>query len=106
LEIIKCDDYKGWFVGDFKPSLLTSRVLEFGYKRIKKGAKPDYHFHKYKTEFTILLEGSILLEITNKVVRPITCIKLNPMEKNDQYFLDDSLILIVNTPSIRNDKQI
>tara|TARA_E500000331_G_C16978773_1_gene592544 strand:- start:203 stop:526 length:324 start_codon:yes stop_codon:yes gene_type:complete len=106
LEIIKCDNYKGWFVGDFQPNLLESKDLEFGYKRIIKGTKPDYHYHKFKTEFTILLEGSILLEKTKKIIEPISCIKLNPFETNDQYFIEDCLILIINSPSVKNDKHL
>lgn len=104
MEIIPCDKLNGWFVGDFEPNILKSKNLEFGYKRISKGTKPDYHFHKYKTEYTILLEGLIRLEINNEIIKPITCIRLNPLEKNDQYFLENCLILIINTPSVRNDK--
>ena len=106
MDIISCDNYKGWFVGDFEPNLLISKNLEFGYKKIPKGTKPDYHFHKIKTEYTILIEGLIRLEMSNQIIKPITCIKLNPNEKNDQYFLDDCLIIIINSPSAKNDKFI
>ena len=104
MEIINCSNLNGWFVGDFSPTIITSSKLEFGYKRILKNHSPDYHFHKIKTEYTILLEGKIFLEFSKKIINPITCIKLNPFEKNDQYFLEDSLILIINSPSIKNDK--
>lgn len=104
MEIIKCDNLNGWFVGDFEPNLICSKDIEFGFKRIPANTKPDYHFHKFKTEYTILLEGKILLENSNQTIKPITCIKLNPFDKNDQYFLEDCLILIVNSPSVKNDK--
>ena len=54
MKIICCDDFNGWFVGNFNPSLIKTDEIEFGYKRILKGTKPDYHYHKYKTEYTIL----------------------------------------------------
>ena len=104
MEIINCNEYNGWFVGDFQPALIDSKDFEFGYKRIKAGTRPDYHYHKYKTEYTILLEGKIQLEYSNKIINPITTILLLPNEKNDQFFIEDSLILIVNTPSRSKDK--
>ena len=104
MEFINCNEYGGWFLGDFEPSLIKNKDLEFGYKRIPKNTKPDYHFHKFKTEYTILLEGKIKCLESNKVIIPITCIKLSPFEKNDQYFIEDSLILIINNPSKRDDK--
>ena len=63
MEIIKCDNLNGWFVGNFKPNLIYSEDIEFGYKRIPKNTYPDYHFHKFKTEYTILIEGSIAMDI-------------------------------------------
>ena len=104
MDIIDCENLNGWYVGKFLPNLISSNLLEFGYKKILKNHKPDYHYHKLKTEYTILIEGSILLETSQKIIKPVTCIKLNPFEKNDQLFLEDSLILIINTPSVQNDK--
>lgn len=104
LELINCNEFGGWFVGDFQPSLINSKDIEFGFKRISKNTKPDYHFHKFKTEYTILLEGQIICQESNTIIKPITCIKLLPFEKNDQLFIEDSLIIIINTPSKKNDK--
>ena len=104
MKILDCNDYFGWFVGKFDPHLVFSENLEFGYKRIPQNTKPDYHFHKFKTEYTILLEGEIFCESISKFIKPISCIKWEPFEKNDQKYTKDSLILIINTPSVMNDK--
>lgn len=104
MEIINCNNFNGWFVGNFEPTLVSTNKIEFGFKNIPKNTKPDHHYHKFKTEYTILIEGLILCESINKIIKPITCIKLLPHEKNDQYFLEDSLIMIINTPSVKNDK--
>ena len=106
MELINCNDFGGWFVGSFDPKLIERNDIEFGYKRIPKNTKPDYHFHKLKTEYTILLEGRIICLDKNQIIKPITCIKLLPYEKNDQFFPDESLILVINTPSKQNDKYI
>ena len=104
MEIINCNDYSGWFVGKFNPNLIYSNDLEFGYKKITRDTKPDYHYHKFKTEYTILIEGEIFCESISKTIKPISCIKLEPLEKNDQLFTKDSLILVINTPSMQHDK--
>ncbi len=104
MKVIDCNSYNGWFVGNFKPNLMTSEDLEFGYKKIPAGTCPDFHFHLYKTEYTILIEGKIELQFTKQIIKPITTIVLYPNEKNDQYFIEDSLILIINTPSRTGDK--
>ena len=50
------------------------------------------------------LESKIKLEKSNQIIEPVTCIKLLPGERNDQYFVEDSIIVIINTPSIKGDK--
>ena len=106
MEIIKSDNFNGWFVGDFEPCLLKNKYLEFGFKRIKANSKPDYHFHNIKTEYTILIEGQILLENDGRIIEPITTIILYPKEKNNQHYLKDSLIMIINVPSVKDDKYL
>ena len=75
-------------------------------KEIPKGTMPDYHFHKKKTEYTILIKGKIICLEKNIHVSPGSIIKLFPYEKNDQFFSEESLILVLNTPSIQGDKYI
>ena len=104
MEIISCNDFNGWFAGKFQPALVNTEDIEFGFKKIPKNSSPDYHYHTKKTEYTILIDGLILCKEANQIVKPVTCIKLLPYERNDQYFLEDSLILIINTPSVQNDK--
>ena len=104
MKVINCNSYNGWFVGNFKPNLIASEELEFGYKKIPAGTDPDFHYHKHKTEYTILIEGKIELQFNKQIITPIATIILYPNEKNDQHFIEDSLILIINTPSKTGDK--
>ena len=106
MEIIKNDELKGWFVGIFEPNLIKKDDIEVGIKRIKANTYPDFHYHKIKTEYTILIEGKIICQTIKKVVESGSIIKLYPYEKNDQYFPIDSLILVINTPSIQGDKYL
>jgi hypothetical protein len=104
MKTLDLHSFSGWYVGMFKPHLILSKELEVGIKSISADTSPDYHYHKVKTEYTILLSGLIRLESTNSYVKPGAVIILYPYEKNDQYFVYDSLILILNTPSIQGDK--
>ncbi len=104
MEIINSNSFNGWFVGNFEPCLIKSTDFEFGYKIIEGGTKPDYHFHRFKTEYTVLLEGKIELQFSKEIIKPITTIMLKPNEKNDQFFIEKSLILVINTPSKPGDK--
>ncbi len=106
MEIIDNSDLGGWFVGSFKPNLVNNQDIEVGIKVIPENTKPDYHFHKIKTEYTILLQGKIICLEKNIHISPGTTIKLLPYEKNDQFFPERSLILVLNTPSVKGDKYI
>ena len=62
MEVKDYNFHNGWFISDFKPNLINSKEFEFEYKKIPKGFKPDYHFHKLKTEFIILNQGKLYLK--------------------------------------------
>ena len=106
LEIITNNKLGGWFVGCFEPNLIKREDIEVGIKKIPSNTNPDYHYHKIKTEYTILLEGKIVCVKDNIEVEAGSIIKLLPYEKNDQFFPIESLILVINTPSIQGDKYI
>ena len=102
VKILDLNHFRGWFVGSFEPTLVHSKDIEVGVKRVKKGTSPDFHYHKLKTEYTILLEG--LVSIEGVSYSPITCFQIDPYIKAPLFFLEDSLILVINTPSCKGDK--
>ena len=47
MKVAKLDDMiKGWFVGNFEPTLLKTNDVEVAVKRYKKGDYEDRHYHK------------------------------------------------------------
>ena len=104
MEVLNTDYLSGWYVGSFQPSLVSSDDIEVGTKLVPCGTKPDYHYHKIKREITVVLSGSIKLEGSGQIVSAGSAIILEPFEKNDQLFLEDTLILVINTPSAQSDK--
>ena len=56
MEITKLEDmFKGWFIGDFEPSLHKTTDVEVGIKYYNEGDYEHPHFHKVATEFTVIL---------------------------------------------------
>lgn len=54
MKIGKLRDMKrGWFIGDFEPSLLKTRDCEVAVKSYRHGDHEGKHFHKIATEFTV-----------------------------------------------------
>ena len=47
---------KGWFVGDFEPSLYKTQDFEVAVKRYLEGAVEKRHTHKVATEFTVIVD--------------------------------------------------
>ena len=104
MKVLNTDYLSGWYIGSFEPSLVSSNEIEVGTKLVPAGTRPDYHYHKIKREITVVLSGSIKLESSGEIVTSGSAIILEPFEKNDQIFLEDTLILVINTPSAQSDK--
>lgn len=51
------DMTKGWFIGNFNPSLLKTNDVEVAVKSYKKGDYEGRHYHKIATEFTCIISG-------------------------------------------------
>ena len=48
---------KGWFIGDFAPTLLPTKEFETAMKVYTKGDKEEAHVHEIAREFTIIGTG-------------------------------------------------
>ena len=53
------DMIKGWFIGNFEPTLYHTNDVEVAVKKYKAGDVEDEHYHKIATEFTVILNGEI-----------------------------------------------
>jgi len=94
----------GWFVGNFTPSILTTKEFEVGIKRYQKGDKENYHTHKIATEITVILSGKVKMH--GNIYYEDDIIKLKPGETSDFEALTDVITVVVKTPSVLNDKYI
>ena len=95
---------KGWFVGNFKPTMLKTNDVEVAVKKYKKGDCEDRHYHKIATEITVVVSGSILMNEVEYSEGDI--IVIEPNESTDFEALEDSVNTVVKFPGVNNDKYL
>jgi len=94
--------FRGWFIGDFEPSVLKTKNFEVGVLIHKKGELWPKHFHKEAVEYNCLLDGKMMVH--GKIIEPGTIFIFDKTEIADPVFLEDCRVLVVKTPSVIGDK--
>jgi quercetin dioxygenase-like cupin family protein len=103
MQINRIEDFeKGWFVGNFSPSILNSRDFEIAVKWFKAGEKEPLHKQLVATEITVVIEGEIRLGEKNFVKGDL--ITIPPGEFAAFESITDSALVCVKTPSLPDDK--
>lgn len=98
------DMIKGWFVGNFSPTLYKTNDVEVAVKMYKKGDAEDWHFHKIATEITVLIKGEIEMNGVRYTEGAILVIE--PHEGTDFRALTDAITAVVKLPGANNDKYL
>lgn len=93
---------KGWFVGNFDPSILKTNDVEVGVKKYKSGSFEEEHYHKVATEITLILSGRV--RMFGKEFSSGEIIKINPGESTSFKALEDTITVVVKHPGASNDK--
>lgn len=93
---------KGWFIGNFEPSMCRSSSFEVAIKSFTKGDSEPLHKQIIATEFTVVLCGEI--SINGEAFSKDKIIRINPGENADFLALSDSTVLCIKTPSVPSDK--
>jgi mannose-6-phosphate isomerase-like protein (cupin superfamily) len=93
---------KGWFVGNFSPTLLATDAVEVAVKRYQPGASEGVHHHKVATELTLIVSGRV--RMNGEEVGPGEIIKIEPGEAADFTPLTEVTTVVVKLPCVRGDK--
>ena len=93
---------KGWFVGDFKPTVLQTKDFEVAVKHYKKGDSEDAHVHKIATEITVVVSGKV--EMDNHIFSEGDIITIEPGESTNFIAIEDTDTVCVKVPSVKEDK--
>ncbi|WP_241574531.1 hypothetical protein [Rosenbergiella nectarea] len=96
--------YKGWFVGDFIPSIYSTSDIEIAVKYYDCGDYEESHTHKIATELTVIIEGEA--KMNDAIFRKGDIITLLPGDETDFYALSKVTTVVVKYPSVKNDKYI
>lgn len=103
IEVFKLEEMiKGWFIGNFNPTLFSTNDVEVGIKRYVAGDQEGYHHHKIATEFTVILNGTV--EMSNNTFTDGDIIKINPGVTTDFKAITDVTTVVVKIPGVMNDK--
>ena len=103
MKINKVDEmHRGWFIGNFDPSVLKTKDFEVGVLTHKQGEVWPKHYHAISTEYNVLLSGK--MTICGQDIFPGTIFVLEPNEVADPVFHEDCKVLCVKVPSVIGDK--
>lgn len=96
---------KGWFIGNFEPSLLKTNAVEVALKKYKKGDYEKAHYHKISTEFTVIVSGRVRMNGKEYIEGDI--IVIEPNDSTDFEALEDNTVnVVVKIPGANDDKYL
>ncbi len=92
----------GWFVGDFSPAALRTADAEVAVKHYRAGDAEPRHEHRIATEVTLVVNG--LVSMNDQVLGPGEMVVILPGEGVEFRAIEDSVTVVVKTPSVPDDK--
>lgn len=101
------DFHRGWFIGDFEPSMLRTKDFEVGILTHKEGEYWAPHFHKEAIEYNVLISGDMSIvheDDTITHLKPGDVFAFEKGEISAPHFHADCKILVVKVPSVIGDK--
>lgn len=95
---------KGWFVGNFNPTLYSTNDVEVAVKSYSAGDREEAHYHKIATEITVVVSG--IIKMNGVEYREGDIIVLEPNEVSDFEAITDAVNTVVKLPGANNDKYL
>jgi mannose-6-phosphate isomerase-like protein (cupin superfamily) len=95
---------KGWFIGDFLPTIFKSKDFEVAVKSFNPGDKEATHMQSISTEITVVIDGRV--KLNSNLFTSGDIIVIPPGEFADFESVTASKLVCVKFPSIPNDKII
>jgi mannose-6-phosphate isomerase-like protein (cupin superfamily) len=95
---------KGWFVGNFSPTLIATDAVEVAVKHYRVGESEKAHYHKVATELTLIVSGRV--RMSGEEVGPGEIIKIEPGQATDFEPLTDATTVVVKMPCVSGDKYL
>ena len=97
------DMIKGWFIGNFEPTLLRTNDVEVAVKSYNKGDYEEKHYHKIATEITVIVSGKVKMNGIEYSKGDI--VVMEPNEATDFECLENGTQnVVVKLPGANDDK--
>ncbi|WNX85160.1 hypothetical protein RWV98_02465 [Agathobaculum sp. NTUH-O15-33] len=98
------DMTKGWFVGNFEPTLYRTNDCEVAVKAYRAGDSEGAHYHKIATEITVVVQGTVRMNGIEYHAGDI--IVMEPGETTDFLAVTDAVNTVVKLPGANHDKYV
>ena len=98
------DMFKGWFVGNFEPTIYRTNDVEVAIKEYSAGDYESAHYHKIATEITVIQSGRV--KMFDKIFNSGDIIVVEPNDATDFKALEYSVTIVVKIPGANNDKYL
>lgn len=99
----KIEDFmKGWFIGNFEPSLYKTNVCEVAIKHYEKGCKEQKHFHKIATEYTVIVSGKV--QMFGEIFEAGEIVVAEPGDITGFEALEETTNVVIKLPGANDDK--
>jgi len=95
---------RGWFVGDFEPTVYKTEACEVAVKTYKVGDYEKSHHHKKATEISQVISGKVKMK--SIILKEGDIVIISPNESTDFEALTDARIVVVKIPGAKNDKYV
>ncbi len=95
---------KGWFVGNFEPTLYRTNACEVAVKKYQAGDREGKHYHKIATEITVIVEGTV--RMNGAEYSRGDMIVEEPGDVTDFEAVTDVVNVVVKLPGANNDKYL
>lgn len=103
MKVFNLDDMtKGWFVGNFTPTALSTNQVEVAVKKYKAGEYEPTHHHKISTEITVIIDGEA--KMNGIVYKTGAILIIEPNTPTDFLALTDVTTTVVKYPGANHDK--
>ena len=93
---------RGWFVGDFEPTIIKTKNCEVGVKFYTAGAIESAHFHRKAQEVTVVVAGKV--RMNDIILGAGDIVKVLKDEVVEFEALEDSTTVVYKTASVAGDK--
>ncbi|NVK00402.1 MAG: cupin domain-containing protein [Oceanospirillaceae bacterium] len=101
----RLDDFtRGWFVGDFSPTIIRTQDVEVAVQKFEAGTEEAEHVHKVATELTLILSGRV--EISGVEYQAGEIVEIPPGEYARFKAIEASTTVVVKYPGAKNDKYL